>query len=83
MWRECNLSSSRIVTLREVPQKQRRPVAKPLRYFVDQHNDRKEAMAYAYRTGAYSMQAIADYFCVGRMMVSRAIKRLEIELRNG
>ncbi len=68
--------------LREVPQKQRRPVAKPLGYFAEQHNDHKEAMAYAYRTGAYSMQAIADYFCVGRMTVSRAIKQSEIESHN-
>ncbi|MES9881935.1 MAG: hypothetical protein ABW185_13740 [Sedimenticola sp.] len=48
----------------------------------ERHNDRKKTMAYAYRTGAYSMQAIADYFCVGRMTVSRAIKQSEIELHN-
>ena len=34
-------------------------------------------MAEAYRTGAYSMQGIADYFGVSRMTVSRAVKRHE------
>lgn len=34
-------------------------------------------MAAAYRTGDYSMQAIADFFGVGRMTVSRAVKRAE------
>jgi IS30 family transposase len=37
--------------------------------------DRDRAMAKAYRTGAYSMQAIAEHFRVGRMTVSRAVPR--------
>jgi hypothetical protein len=34
-------------------------------------------MAEAYRSGAYSMQTIAEYFGVSRMTVSRAVKRDE------
>jgi putative transposase len=36
-------------------------------------------MAEAYRTGVYSMQTIAEHFKVGRMTVSRAVKRYETE----
>jgi len=49
-------------SLREVPLKQRRPVAKPLEYYAERHPDRDQAIAAAYRTGAYSMQAIARPF---------------------
>jgi transposase len=45
--------------------------------FAARYAERDQAMAAAYRTGAYSMQAIADHFCVGRMTVSRAVKRAE------
>jgi hypothetical protein len=60
------------------PHKQRRAVAKPLEYFAERYADRDEAIAAAYRTGAYTMQAIADRFGVGRMTVSRAVKRFEL-----
>jgi len=63
--------------LQEVPQQQRRSVAKPLAYFSANCVERDQAIAEAYRTGAYSMQAIADHFGVGRMTVSRAVKRFE------
>ena len=39
--------------------------------------ERDRATAEAYRSGAYSMQAIAEYFGVSRMTVSRAVKRHE------
>ena len=53
--------------LREVPLKQRRSVAKPLKYFSTQYLNRDEAIAAAYGTGAYTMQSIADYLDIGRM----------------
>jgi len=34
-------------------------------------------MAEAYKSGAYSMQAIGDHFGVDRSTVSRAVKRYE------
>ncbi len=69
-------------SLKEVPRRQRRPIAKPLSAFSSRYADRDcadrdRAMTAAYRTGAYSMQAIADQFGVGRMTVSRAVKREE------
>jgi REP element-mobilizing transposase RayT len=63
--------------LKEIPLRQRRSVAKSLTHFSTNYVDRDQALAEAYRTGAYSMQAIADHFGVGRMTVSRAIKRVE------
>ena len=40
---------------------------------------RNRAIAEAYRSGAYSMQVIAEHFGVSRMTVSRAVKRFETE----
>jgi len=64
--------------LQEIPQRQRRPVAKPLQYYAERWSERDQAIAEAYRSGAYSMQAIADHFGVGRMTVSRAVKNHEV-----
>ncbi|AGA91298.1 transposase [Thioflavicoccus mobilis 8321] len=61
--------------LREIPKRQRRAVAKPLSHYAMRYPDRDRAMAEAYRSGAYSMQAIAEHFGVSRMTVSRAVKR--------
>ncbi|MCG6896234.1 MAG: transposase [Thiocapsa sp.] len=41
------------------------------------YRDRDRALAEAHRSGAYSMQAIAEHFAVSRMAVSRAVKRGE------
>jgi REP-associated tyrosine transposase len=61
-------------SLREVPKRQRRAPAKPLSDYAAGDCDRDRAMAEAYRTGAYSMQAIGEHFGVSRMTVSRAVK---------
>lgn len=63
--------------LREVPRRQRRALAKPLADDADRWPDRDRAMAEAYRTGAYSLQGIANYFGVSEMTVCRAVKRDE------
>lgn len=63
--------------LREVPKRQRRALAKPLADYAARWSDRDRAMAEAYRTGAYSLQSIADHYGVSRMTVSRAVKRRE------
>jgi len=65
--------------LREVPMVQRRPMAWPLDAHAARFADRDEAMARAYRSGAYTMQAIADHFDVHYRTVSRAVRRLEAE----
>jgi predicted DNA-binding protein YlxM (UPF0122 family) len=63
--------------LREIPKRQRRTLAKPLADYAARYADRDRATAEAYRSGAYSMQAIAEYFGVRRMTISRAVKRHE------
>jgi putative transposase len=64
-------------SLQEVPLKQRRRVAMPLHDYEARYADRDRAMAEAYRSGAYSMPEIGRYFGVGRMTVSRAVKKHE------
>ena len=59
--------------------RQRRALAKPLADYAARWPDRDRAMAEAYRTGAYSLQTIADHYGVSRMTVSRAVKRHEDE----
>jgi REP element-mobilizing transposase RayT len=60
--------------LREVPKRQRRPLAKPLADYAARYPDRDRAIAEAYRSGAYSMQAIGDHFGISRMTVSRVVR---------
>ena len=61
----------------EVPKVQRRPLAGSLADYASRYSDRHEAMARAYRSGAYSMREIAEYFGVHYMTVSRAVRRFE------
>jgi predicted DNA-binding protein YlxM (UPF0122 family) len=55
----------------------RRALAKPLDYYASRYPDRDRALAEAYRSGAYSSQAIAERFGVSRMTVSRAVETRE------
>ena len=64
-------------SLQEVPLKQRRPVALPLGDYAANQPDRDRAMAKAYQSGDYSMREIGFFFGVGRMTVSRAVKKHE------
>ena len=64
--------------LQEIPKRQRRPVARALAYYAKRYSSRDRAIAEAYRSGAYSMQEIGAYFGVGRMTVSRAVKKHEL-----
>lgn len=66
--------------LREISKVQRRPLAGSLMEHANCCSDRNEAMARAYRSGAYTMREIAEYFGVHYMTVSRAIRRFEREL---
>ena len=66
--------SHQLATLR-----QRRRLAQPLADYARRFSERDRAMAEAYGSGAYSMQAIADHFGVGRMTVSRAVKKHPVD----
>ncbi len=63
--------------LREIPKRQRRALAKPLDDDASSLPDRDSAIVAAFRSGAFSMQAIAEHFGVSRMTVSRAVRRHE------
>ena len=65
--------------LSEIPRAQRRPVAKPLKYYTSRYRDPHVGMVAAYRSGDYSMKAIADQFGVHYSTVSRAVKTGEDE----
>jgi REP element-mobilizing transposase RayT len=66
-------------SLAEIPKRQCRP-AEPLDCYASQYAERDRALAEAYRSGVYSMQAIAEHFGISRMTVSRAVKRREGEI---
>lgn len=63
--------------LREIPRRQRRPLARPLSNYCEDYEDRNEGMAAAYASAAYSMQEIADSFGVHYSTVSRAVIRAD------
>lgn len=62
------------VDLREIPSSQKRPVAKPLRYYEKKYQDRDVAIVKAYAGGGYSMHAIGEYFGIHYSRVSRILK---------
>ena len=62
---------------REMPRAQRRVLVKPLTEFAAAYPLRREAMARAFLTGAYSMQEIAEHFRVHYSTVSRAVSWLD------
>ncbi len=63
--------------LSEIPSPQRNPPIKPLSFFKSEYPSSREAIAYAYLSGHYSMKEIGRYFGVHYSTVSRAVKRLE------
>jgi len=65
-------------TISEVTRLQRRPIARPLKWYKKNAGDVKEAMALAYLSGDYSMKEIAQWFDVHYSTVSRAVKLHEV-----
>jgi hypothetical protein len=57
--------------------KKERPPPSFLAYYTSRYMQRDRALAEAYRTGAYSMQTIAEHFGVSRMAVGRAVNNNE------
>ena len=67
-------------TLAEIPYAQRRPLGKPLTVYQEAHANPHDAMAAAYASGDYTMQAIAKAFDVHYATVSRAVRQREFSL---
>ena len=63
--------------LRELSKAHRRSLALSLADYRSRHRSRDEAMAHAYRSGAYTMGEIGRYFGVHSMTVSRAVRKFE------
>ncbi|MGR9046741.1 MAG: hypothetical protein ACU83N_15750 [Gammaproteobacteria bacterium] len=59
--------------LKEIPKAQRRPLGKPLSYYVESFPHAKDGMENAYASGDYTMQQIAEAFGVHYSTVSRAV----------
>lgn len=65
--------------LQEVPRLQVRPLSKGLAQYAAEF-PRDEAMAKAYLSGDHTMRAIAEHFGVHYATVSRAVRRLEVQV---
>ena len=63
--------------LRELSKAHRRSLALSLADYAEKHSDRNEAISEAYKSGAYTMAQIAEYFDVHYMTVSRAVRSFE------
>lgn len=61
--------------LKEIPKVQRRPLDRPLSYYVEAFTNTKNGMRKADETGDYTMQQIADAFGVHYSTVSRAVNK--------
>jgi len=70
-------SEDKLGQLRNVSIAHRRTLALSLPEYQEKYADRNEAMARAYKTGAYTMAQIAEHFSVNYMTVSRAVRKLE------
>ena len=69
---QCRISKE--TNLSEIPSSQKRPIAKPLRYYEKKYIDRDTVIINAYASGGYSMREIGDYFELHYSRVSRIIK---------
>ncbi|MEJ2379989.1 MAG: transposase [Gammaproteobacteria bacterium] len=74
---EHTSAGTRSGELREIPRVQRRAFAGTLAHYEDSYVERREAMARAFLSGAYTMQEIAEHFGVHYSTVSRAVRRFE------
>jgi REP element-mobilizing transposase RayT len=67
--------------LREIPQAQRRPPAKPLPEYVRDYPRRNEAIVAAYRSGGYTLQDIGDFFGIHYSRVSKIVQAADVTRR--
>ncbi|MFZ1547295.1 MAG: transposase [Candidatus Nitrotoga sp.] len=65
--------------LKEIPKAQRKPLGKPLVFYIEAFQNSKEGMKKAYETDDYTMQKIADTFGVHYSTVSRALHKTSLK----
>lgn len=78
---ESHRQSKDSEALREVSKAHRRSIALTLEEFWMRHENKDEAMAHAYLSGAYTMAEIGQYFGMHYMTVSRAVRKVEKKQR--
>jgi len=59
-------------SLKDIPKKQKRALAKPLEHYKQQFSNRQEAMAKAYLSGHYTLYEVGEVFSV------RNLKRMNL-----
>ncbi|WP_275100505.1 REP-associated tyrosine transposase [Sedimenticola hydrogenitrophicus] len=64
-------------SLAEIPQGQKRKMAKPLGDYQMQCRSRDDAIYQAYRSGGYKMAELSEYFGLHYSSISKIIRRLE------
>jgi REP element-mobilizing transposase RayT len=72
---QCQLDPKQ--SLADIPRNQKKAPSKPLSYYAQKHENRKEAMAVAYRSGHFTLVEVGGYFEVSYATVSRAVKEFE------
>lgn len=65
--------------LSEIPSPQRRKVARSISSYKAEIKDRDEAIVAAYKSGAYSMKEIGEYFELHYSRVGRIIKKSKVK----
>lgn len=73
--REAQAAFSGNLENKEIPRLQRRPLARSLEHYRDQHPLRNAAIVAAFASGDYTQQQIARFFGVHYATVSRIVKR--------
>ncbi|MDH5232831.1 MAG: transposase [Gammaproteobacteria bacterium] len=68
-------------SLADIPKPQKQSPPKPIAYYEKQASTRNDAMAEAYHSGHYTLQAIGTHFGCSYATVSRAVKAYEQTLK--
>jgi len=75
---QCKLNPEQ--SLKDIPKLQKQSVKKPLDYFKKRYTERNIAMAKAYLSGHYTLEAVGTHFGVSYATVSRAVKHTECQM---
>lgn len=75
---QCKLDPEQ--SLKDIPKLQKQSAKKTLDYFKKRYSERNTAMAKAYLSGHYTLEAVGIHFGVSYATVSRAVKQLECQM---
>jgi REP-associated tyrosine transposase len=72
---QCKLDPDQ--SLKDIPKSHKQSPPKPLSYYRERYEVKKEAMARAYLSGHYTLEEVGDWFGVSYTTVSRAVGSFE------